>query len=189
MNKLNFKKLFRLEVGSILLILFGTILLMNPDFGSAAVAAILGWILIGGGAAGLLIGFLSWPGLGIGELVGSCALLGAGIYLLKNPLMLASLLGILLGILLASQGLGALRDALRVKRYGGFYQLGLILGIAMITLGLFLVFSPMATSRFVMTAAGLVMVACGIVNLVSHKKAAKYISASGSDDSVIDADN
>ena len=59
MNKLNFKKLFRLEVGSILLILFGTILLMNPDFGSAAVAAILGWILIGGGAQGYELFFHS----------------------------------------------------------------------------------------------------------------------------------
>lgn len=186
--KMNLKKLFRFEVGSVFLILFGAVLLFNPDFGSAAVAAIAGWVLVGAGAAGLLIGFLSWPGLGIGELVGSGILLGAGIYLLRNPLMLASLLGILFGILLASQGLGALRDALRVKQHGGFYQLGLIMGIAMIALGAYLVLSPLSTSRFVWTVAGLVMVACGIVNLLSHRKAVRYID-DGTDDTIIDADN
>lgn len=186
MKKINWKKLFRMEVGSIFLILFGAVLLMNPDFGSAAVAAILGWILIGGGIVGLVIGFLSWPGLGIGELVGSCILLGSGIYLLKNPLMLASLLGILLGILLASQGIGALGDALRVKRYGGTFLPGLILGVAMVALGLYLVFSPMATSRIVWTVAGLVMVACGIGNLLSHRKATKFIHSAN--ETIIDAD-
>ena len=141
-------------------------------------SAILGWVLVGGGAAGLLIGVLSWPGLGIAELIGSIILLGGGIYLLRNPLMLASLMGILLGLLLLSQGLGALRDALQVKRYGGRYQLSLILGIGMSALGAYLILSPMATSRFVMTVAGLIMVACGITNLISHCRADKYITGS-----------
>lgn len=178
MNQLNLKKLFRFEVGSVFLILFGGILLLNPDFGSAAVSAILGWVLVVGGAAGLLIGVLSWPGLGIAELIGSIILLGGGIYLLRNPLMLASLMGILLGLLLLSQGLGALRDALQVKRYGGRYQLSLILGIGMSALGAYLILSPMATSRFVMTIAGLIMIACGITNLISHRRADKYITGS-----------
>ena len=192
MNQLNLKKLFRFEVGSVFLILFGGILLLNPDFGSAAVSAILGWVLVVGGAAGLLIGVLSWPGLGIAELIGSIILLGGGIYLLRNPLMLASLMGILLGLLLLSQGMGALRDALQVKRYGGRYQLSLILGIGMSALGAYLILSPMATSRFVMTIAGLIMVACGITNLISHRRADKYITGSrkkiiGNPD-IIDAD-
>lgn len=192
MNQLNLKKLFRFEVGSVFLILFGGILLLNPDFGSAAVSAILGWVLVVGGAAGLLIGVLSWPGLGFAELAGSIILLGGGIYLLRNPLMLASLMGILLGLLLLSQGIGALRDALQVKRYGGRYQLSLILGIGMSALGAYLILSPMATSRFVMTIAGLIMVACGITNLISHRRADKYITGSrkkiiGNPD-IIDAD-
>lgn len=186
MSKLNYQKLFRFEAGSIFLILFGAVLLLNPDFGSAAVAAVLGWVLIGGGVAGLLIGFLSWPGLGFGELVGSGILLASGIYLLNNPLMLAKLLGILLGLLLVSQGLGAVRDGLRLKRYGGTFRLSLTAGIAMAALGVYLILSPMATSRFVWTVAGLVMVASGITNLVSHRRADKFIAKAK--ETVIDAD-
>ena len=126
MAKINYKKLFRFEIGSILMVLFGAVLLLNPDFGSAALSAILGWLLVGSGAAGLAIGFLSWPALGILELIGSFIILGGGIYLLRNPLMLASLVGVLLGLLLLSQGLGSLRDALQVKRYGGSFKFSLI---------------------------------------------------------------
>lgn len=178
MLKQNLKKLFRFEMGSVFLILFGGILLLNPDFGSAALSAIMGWVLVGCGASGLIIGVLSWPGLGITELLGSIFLLSGGIFLLRKPLMLASLVGILLGILLLSQGLGALRDALRLKRYSGSYRLSLVLGVFMSALGAYLILSPLTTSRFVMSIAGFVMVACGITNLISHRRADKYIAGS-----------
>ena len=187
MKKMNWRRLFRMEIGSIALIVVGLILTLNPDFGSAALAAVLGWVLIGGGAVGLLIGILSWPGLGFGEVIGSGVLLLAGIYLLRNPLMLASLVGILLGLLLLTQGIGAVRDALRIKGYDGFWQGGLILGIVMAVVGVVLVFSPMTTSRVVMTVAGIVMIVCGVCNLVSHYRAQKYLKSAG-DDSIIDAE-
>lgn len=185
MSKMNYKKLFRLEIGSVLLIILGIVLLLKPDFGSAAIGTIFGWFLVGGGIVGFVIGFLSWPGLGLGEIVISGALLATGVYLLNHPMVLASLLGILLGILLASQGLGALRDALRIKRHGGYFKLGLILGIGMVALGIFLIFSPLTTSRFVMTVAGIIMIVCGLSNLFCHRKATKFIAA----DSIIDADS
>lgn len=186
MSKLDYQKIFRFEAGSIFLILFGAVLLLNPDLGSAAVAAVLGWVLIGGGVVGLLIGFLSWPGLGIGELMGSGLLLASGIYLLNRPLMLAKLLGVLLGILLLAQGIGDVRDGLRVRQYGGAFRFHLITGVAMTALGAYLILSPLATSRFVWTVAGLVMVACGITNLVSHRKADKFITQAK--ETIIDAE-
>jgi len=178
MGKISYQKFFRFELGSVLLILFGMILLLNPDFGSAALATILGWILVGGGAAGLALGCISWPALGIAELIGSLIVLCCGIYLLRNPLMLASLAGVLLGLLMISQGLGSLRDGLQVKRYGGKYQFSVILSIGMLILGVYLILSPMATSRFVMKMAGLIMIASGISNLISHHRAQKYITDS-----------
>lgn len=178
MNKTNFRNFFRFELGSVLLILFGAVLLMNPDFGSAAVASILGWVLVIAGAAGLIVSFavLSAPdltGLGI-----SFLLLVVGIYLLRRPLMLASLIGLFLGLLLLTQGLGSLRDGLQLKRFGGGYRLSLLLGIGMSVLGIVLILSPMTTSRFVMRMAGFVMVVCGISNLISRRRNNKFITAS-----------
>lgn len=186
MKNLDFRKILRMETGSVILIIFGLILILNPDFGSAAVAAVLGWVLCGAGIAGLVIGFLSWPGLGVGELVVSGLLLGAGVYLLRNPMMLASILGLLLGVLLAVQGLGAVRDALRVRARGGFWYASLVFAVITLVAGLGLIFSPLTTSRLVMTVAGIVMIACGVGNLVNHTRAEKYLNSG--DGKIIDAD-
>lgn len=181
---MDYKKLFRSEIGSVLLVILGVVLLLNPDFGSAAVAIVLGWIFIGGGIVGFVIGFMSWPGLGIGEMIISGILLAVGVYLLQHPLVLASLAGILVGVLLAGQGFGALWDALRVKRYGGSYKLGAILGAVMALLGIILIFAPLATSRIIMVIAGIFMIVCGISNLFCHRRATAYIAKR----SVIDAE-
>lgn len=179
------KEFPRSELGSVLLIGFGAILLLNPDFGSAALATVLGWVLVVIGAGGLLLGIIAKLRLiGMG---GSIAALICGIWLLKNPLIPAKLLGIALGLLLAGQGLEALGDALSLRRCGGMFLPGLIFAGVMLVLGLALVFSPLATSRFVMTVAGIVMVLCGVGNLISHNRATKYIR-DHSDDKIIDAE-
>ena len=192
MEKRKLPNLFRLELGSILLVIFGGVLLLNPDFGSAALAGILGWVLVGAGAAGLFIGFTARPMLGIGGIGSSFVTLAFGIYLLRRPLMLAKVIGLVLGLLLLTQGLGALRDALRLKRFGGSCGLSLALGIGMSALGAVLLLSPMTTSRFVMSVAGIVMVACGISNLISHRQANKFITGTRKkiigDPDIIDAD-
>lgn len=163
----------RSELGSVLMIVFGFILLLNPDLGSAALASVLAWLLVAIGAGGLILGVPA--GAGLGQLGGSILALVGGIWLLKDPLMLARLLGIGLGLLLASQGYNALTDALSVRRCGGLYLPGMVFGGIMLILGLGLVFSPLGASRFVMTVAGLVMIICGIGNLVSHRRSVRYI--------------
>lgn len=187
MKKLDWKKLFRMQAGSIGLILFGVLLLVKPDFGSAAMATILGWLLVGAGAAGLILGILSRHTLGYGIPIGALVFLGSGIYLLRSPLMLASLLGIWMGLLLLWQGIGAVKDAWDLKRCGGKPGISLILGIGLLALGAYLILSPLATSRFVMTAIGLILVALGISNLINHSRARRYISTSASADTIIDA--
>lgn len=181
MKSINWKNLFRMEIGSIIMILFGAVMVCNPDFGSATVSKVLGWILVGAGAAGLLINVLGK--LGAGGIVGSAVTLCVGIYLLKNPLMLASLLGVLLGVLLASQGLGALRDALRLKHGGSTWIPGAVLAAFMLLCGVRLILSPLTTSRLVMTVVGIIMIVCGVGNLIGRFRANKYIPG---DDKIID---
>lgn len=176
-------------VGSAVLVLAGVLLLVNPDFGSAAVASVIGWGMIIVAAICLVAGILTWPALGFTTMGGSCIGLLLGVYILKNPLALASLLGVVLGIFLAAQGLGALGDALRLWKGGRSWVVAMVLAAATLVLGVTLIFSPLTTSRFVMIIAGVVMVVCGVGNLVTHFKATRYIDGTSDKETVIDSEN
>lgn len=182
------KHLAQARWGSIALIVLGLVLLLFPDFGSSTVAVILAWVLMIGGSAGLLIGVLSWPAFGFGTMIGSGLVLAAGIYILRHPLSLASILGVLLGVLLTAQGLGALGDALRLRRGGGLWVPGLVLSILTMVFGLILIFSPLTSSRIVMTVVGLVLIVFGAGNLYTHFKAGSCTDSGSGKGRIIDAD-
>lgn len=183
MGRFDWKRLFRMESGAVLMIVCGAVLALVPDLASAAVSAVLGWLLILAGVASLLAGFIGK--LGLGSIVTGGILLVAGSWLHRNPLMLASILGILLGALIVSQAVGALTDALAVKRRGGTWIPGAVLAGLMLLAGLRLIFSPLATSRLVMTAAGVILVVCGVCSLVAHRRVRHYLEE---DDGIIDVE-
>lgn len=183
MGNFDWKRLFRMESGSVLMILAGVVLVLVPDLASAAVSAVLGWVLILAGVVSLVAGFVGR--LGVGTIASGALLLAAGSWLHRNPLMLASVLGFLLGALIVSQGVGALMDALAVKRRGGMWIPGMIFAGLMLLVGLRLIFSPLTTSRLVMTAAGVIMAVCGICSLVAHNRVRHYLEE---DDGIIDAE-
>lgn len=139
----------------------GLILLAKPDFGSAAVGLIVGWGLIVLCAIGLVTNMRTFP---LNETHASIfnifGLIG-GIYLVKNPLSLASILGTGLGIFLLIQGLGALHEA-RVKRFVPRFYIGpLILGLVMVIFGIALLIAPLSASQLIMSIAGVVLIICG----------------------------
>lgn len=173
-------------IGPVLLILGGIVLLWDPDFGSTAVAAILGWCLTLLGIAGVAIYFLSRPALGPGMLLVCLLMTGAGWYILTHPLALASLLGIGLGVWLLIQGGYCLWDGFALKQMGYGFGLEMLLGAAMLLFGGFLIFYPLTTSRLVMTICGGILVICGGVNLFFRIRSARYRQGTRPD--IIDAD-
>ena len=100
MRDFNWKDLLRYESGSILMILCGVILTIKPDTASALISAVIGWLLIAAGVAALIAGFAG--GFGTGSVVTGAVLLIAGAWLHRNPLMIASVLGVVLGLLVLS---------------------------------------------------------------------------------------
>lgn len=183
MKNFNWQSLFRLESGSVIMIVVGILLAIKPDLASAAVSAVLGWMLILAGVAALLAGFVGK--LGLRPILMGAFLLICGSWLHRNPLMIASIIGTLLGILALSQGMGALRDALCIKRRGGSWVPNGLLAALMLLLGLRLILSPLTVSRLVMTVAGIIMVICGACNLAAHNRALRCIQE---DSGIIDAD-
>lgn len=180
--------LLRTVAASVCLIVAGFVLLLNPDLGSAAVAAIVGWVLTGLGAFGVLVCLLSWPVFGFLEIVLSILALGTGIYLLCEPLALASILGVCLGVYLAVQGAGALNEAWKLRKANVPCLANFVLAVLMLILGAVLVFSPLTTSRLIMGLCGLALLLCGTVNLVVRARAAKHLREDPSRARIIDAD-
>lgn len=188
MKKEGRKELLGSSLGSILLVLAGLVLLLHPDFGSAAVAAVIGWVLVIVGGLGILVSIVSWPVFGLPEIAACVLGLGLGIYILRNPLALATILGLGLGAWLVIQGGSALWEALRLKKAGFGCVPNLVLAVLMLGLGLVLIFSPLATSRLIMSLCGLAMLVCGVVNLILRAKAAKLLRQTQSNQRIVDAD-
>lgn len=177
---------FRSTAGSVLQILLGIILLANPDFGSAVIAMIIGWGLLIFGGLALVYGILNRLAVGSGWLVISVLVALMGIYVLRRPLMLAKLLGFLLGLYLICQGVGTMRSALRLRQAGYGYSSGMVSAVLLLVFGAILMFLPLTTSRLLMTLVGLGILACGIVNLVVRVRSDKKLKDSSPD--IVDAD-
>ena len=165
MKGINWKFKNRSNLGSILMIVFGAVLVMNPDSASALVSAILGW---DGGSIGQGLLFLV-----------------VSTWLRRNPLMIAKVVGVLLGLTAVQHGWRALENAQRAKRNGGFWIPGAVLAAVELLVGVRLIFSPLSVSRVVLTLAGIAMAACGIWELISRRREKKYIPGTPN---IIDAD-
>lgn len=182
MRNLDFKDILRRESGSILTILGGVLLVLRPDTASALLSAVAGWALIAVGVAALIAGFTGSSG---GSVVTGAVLLLAGAWLHRNPLMIASVLGFVVGFLVLRQGLRAMKDAQRSKRGGGFWIPGAVLAVLEALVGIRLILSPLSVSRLVLTIGGVALIIIGACNLVTHYRATRYIPESGG---IIDAD-
>ena len=183
MSGINWKSMHRSPAGPILLIVIGVVLALNPDSASALVSAILGWGLIVMGVVLIVGGFLG--GNDWGSITQGALFLICGSWLHRNPLMIASVLGILLGIAALRQGWRAAMNVGHSKRNGGFWIPGAVLAVAELVIGVRLIFSPLTVSRFVLTLAGIAMAACGVWELISRRREKKYIPGTPN---IIDAD-
>ena len=183
MRNLDFKDILRREGGSILTILCGAILVLKPDTASALLSAVAGWALIAAGVVMLIAGFAG--DFGMGSVVTGAVLLLAGAWLHRNPLMIAAVLGFVIGFLVLRQGLRAMKDAQRSKRNGGFWIFSAVLAVLEALIGLRLMLSPLTISRLVLSIGGIALIAVGVCNLVAHRRSTRYIHEPGG---IIDAD-
>ena len=183
MRNLDWKDLLRREGGSILTILCGVILVLKPDTASALLAAVAGWALIAVGVAALIAGFAG--DFGAGSVVTGAVLLLAGAWLHRNPLMIASVLGFVVGFLVLRQGIRAMKNAQYSKRNGGLWIPGAVLAVVEALIGVRLMLSPLSISRLVLSIAGVVLIVIGVCNLVAHYRSIRYIPEPGG---IIDAD-
>ena len=182
MVKFDLRNLMRLHGGAVLMILCGGILTVFPDSASVLISAVLGWLLIAVGVMLLLAGILG--GIAVMSIIQGAVLIVAGAWLHRHPLMIASVLGIVLGLTALSQGIKKGKRAMRLKLYGSFWIRDAGMAAMELLAGLVLILTPLSLSRAVVTVAGIFMVVCGVLDLLSTRKN----DGPGSYSNIIDAE-
>ena len=175
MKKNDIFPLVQLYLAPLLVILLGLLLLINPDSASVLISRLLGGVL---SVLGIVfgIGFLSSKRTG--KLFLALGLLTAGSILSRNPLLLASFAGRIVGLLLLVDGIGDLMNARRQGIRG-------LMPLVVTVLGAILTLMPMTASRLVFALCGLVVAIVGVMMLLERIRRNRL--PGGKDRKIIDA--
>ena len=179
MKKFDFMRLLNVFGGPVLMGVLGCVLLFNPDSASALIAKIAGWVLLI--ACGLSAVSFFTGGVRGGRLFFSIAGTLVGLWLLGNPLVLASALGRFAGVLLLYRG-G--RDLWEYRAYSGSGKAPIV-GIIAAVLGAVLFFLPLSASRLLFSVVGLVLIAVAIGEIYDRLKIRRLLDSG--DPNIIDA--
>ena len=152
----------------------GLVLALNPDGATAMVTRLLGWVLVAYGAAKLIVPVTNHRTLSSGEWIWNGLCILAGLVLLSRPLILADLIGRVLGVMILAEGLRHLRDGVDLK------DVLTILG------GVILLFLPRTLTNTVLVIFGVVLMVIGTTNIILRVKQMKYLEE-GDDPNIIDA--
>ena len=172
--------------GAVMLIGLGLLLLLRPDLGTGTVALIVGWSLIAVGAVGVLVGVLSWPTMGLGQILLSVGVAGFGIFVLLRPDLLMSIFGIGLGIYLVIQGLSTLLEWRKLRKLGYGGTANLVMALTMLVIGTVLLCFPLGSVRWLVQVIGVLLIGCGGVSLVLRTSALSKLRKVGD---VVDAED
>lgn len=171
--------------GAVMLIGLGLLLLLRPDFGTDAVAMVVGWAMIAVGAIGVLVAVLSWPAMGLLQIVLGVGVTGFGIFILLRPDLLVSIFGIGLGIYLVAQGLGAFLEWRKLRKLGYGNVANLVMALAMLVLGTVQLCFPLGSVRWLVQVIGALLIVCGLASLVLRTSALSKLRKVGD---VVDAE-
>lgn len=179
MKKYDAMRLVNVFGGPVLMAVLGLILLFNPDSASALIAKAAGWVLLI--ACGISAVSSVSDGIRGGRLFFAVSGALAGLWLLGNPLVLASALGRFAGILLLYRG-G--RDLWEYRQYAGTGKKPIV-GVIAAVLGVVLFFLPMSASRLLFSLVGLVLIAVAVAEIYDRVKIRRLLE--GGDPNIIDA--
>lgn len=160
-----------------LLVLFGIILLVNPDSASRLIASVVGWVLMAVGvmyAIGTITGSRSGADGQSTAKSGTAAAVAIilGAFLTARPLALAAVIGCIVGLGLLLQGI----RQLRIQKNPG--------SIMTTVAGVLLILLPMTTSRIVFRLCGVAMIVFGGLSLYANFRSKNHLNPP--DDGIFD---
>lgn len=156
---------------SIVLIILGILLLVNPTGALLTVCRIAGCILLLSGAV-LIAVFLSRKGCESGSVwdVALCVLgvvmLALGLFVIIRPAAVLSFMGLLFAIILFLHGFYDLREMRMLKRMNaGRWRISLICTGVTFLMGILMLFLPVAVGSLATALAGVFLIYNGVADL------------------------
>ena len=187
MKKLTPGQWVRLLAGPVMTILLGLVLLFTPDTASALIGQLLAWLCLLCGAflsAGVIFGA---AGKRVNRILWAVIGFSAGIWMLRNPLIVAEFLGRVLGFTLMLLGARSVADQIRSRSRKPLLSRGMILSGATLVVGAVLAILPMASSRLLFNIIGICLISLGIAQGWDNLRGRKLLD-SGDDPKIIDVE-
>lgn len=155
-------------ITAIISIVFGVLLLVFADTAIRVIVTVFGVVLLITGVVAAISFIVSRDkGFSSGmALVGGAFLIIIGILILTHPDQIAELFPIMIGIVLAVNGIADIVEGFRMmgKHYVLWYT-SVITGVIMLLLSALLIFKPFGIVEFIVQVVGVVMILNGISDL------------------------
>lgn len=173
---------------SILLIVFGVILLVYTDAAVEIAVKILGAFFVISGAV-LIVNFLmdrsGWRS--VANVVLGTILIILGVWIFMKPQYLVAAFGIIAGAIIAANGVIDIKDTITIVKKGNKkWYIPLIIGLAAIALGLLCIFKPWGISNIIVTFVGVIMIMTGVTDLVVIGTGVQTVNAVKQDLTAVD---
>lgn len=185
-------------VNSILLLIFGILLIVQSEATILTISYILGGILVAIGAIAILkfvrkIDDIENSGNGLNIVYGIVCVI-MGILVIRNPQTIASIIPFIIGIIIIINSATKLQYSLELKRQeNDLWTSTLILSIVMTICGVTLIFNPFKGAVFLTRIVGVFILIYSILDLIStmviknsFKKASSNIEEEVKDAEVIE---
>lgn len=165
-----------LLVSAVAAVIIGLIFILAPSVSSQMICYFIGGVLCAVGAYNLISYFIVRRKEQFTHgLVGSTALLAAGIFVFVRASFIIELLAVIIGIVMLIDGVAKLEYAIDLKRLGKEKSWALLIpAVLVFALGLFIVFFPGSGDWF-MIFIGVVLIFDGLSDLFSMLWISKHI--------------
>ncbi len=162
---------------SVLLIVVGVMLVVNPEFAAVTICRILGWILLISGVVSVITYFVNKDfEFGQFDLFVGLIETALGVFVVLRPESVVALLTVLLGAVLLLHGFLDIQDCVQAKRCGyARWWLILLLGIATVALGALIIWNPFTTNAVLMIVSGLSLIFDGVSDIVIVSRISKIV--------------
>lgn len=161
------------RVVSIIMALFGLVLLLWPKRTLELAAQIIGIGLLLGGILAGIAWYRNRDSVRASTMSMAEAIIGlaAGLFMLVAPRFVVGILPMAVGLLILANGVVNLAQAIGLKSAGGFRWKGpLVLAVVTVLLGILIVLNPFSAAAMTVAAIGAVLVYNGISNLIIGAK-------------------